>query len=115
MKTFSSYIRFTITPFMNIRLSRPCVEDPTRYIAECHLEKRVNIGKLCDILHSIEAKELKCSTRLGVARFNLEGRSVMIYQSGRVDIRRIRSTDEAREMMGKIMEMVRDALSDTSS
>jgi ArsR family metal-binding transcriptional regulator len=39
----------------------------------------------------------------------------MIYQSGRVDIRRIRSTEEAREIMGKIIEMVRDALSDTSS
>lgn len=100
---------------MDIRLSRPCVEDPTRYIAECHLGKRVNVEKLCEILRSIGAKELKCSVRLGVARFELEGRSVMIYQSGRVDIRRIRNTDEAREIMGQIMDMVKDALTDISS
>ncbi len=100
---------------MDIRLSRPCIEDPTRYIAECHLGKRVDIGKLCDILHGTGAKDLKCSVRLGVARFELEGRSVMIYQSGRVDIRKIRNTGEAKGVMEQITEMVKDALSDTTS
>ena len=100
---------------MEIRLSRPCVEDPTRYIAECHLGKRVDMEKLCESLRSAGAKELRCSVRLGVARFELEGRSVMIYQSGRVDIRRIQNENEAREVMGRIMEMVKDALIDTSS
>ena len=100
---------------MDIRLSRPCIEDPTRYIAECHLGKRVNIEKLCDILRGISAKELKCSIRLGVARFELEGRSVMIYQSGRVDIRRIRNTGEAKGVMEQITDMAKDALSDTTS
>ncbi len=61
------------------------------------------------------AKDLKCSIKLGVARFELEGRSVMIYQSGRVDIRRIQTTDEAREVMGLIKSMIEDALNGTSS
>ncbi len=100
---------------MDIRLSRPCIEDPSRYIAECHLEKKVDIGKLCDILRSIGVKDLRCSIRLGVARFELEGRSVMIYQSGRVDIRRIRNTDEARGVMEQITDMAKDALSDIIS
>ncbi len=71
--------------------------------------------KLCDILRNLGAKDLKCSIKLGVARFELEGRSVMIYQSGRVDIRRIRTTDEAREVMGQIKSMIEDALNGTSS
>lgn len=71
--------------------------------------------KLCAILRSIGAKELRCSVKLGVARFELEGRSVMIYQSGRVDIRRISSADEARKIMMHITYMVKDALIDTSS
>ncbi len=75
----------------------------------------MKIEKLCEILQNMEAKELKCSIKLGVARFELEGRSVMIYQSGRVDIRRIKNTDEAREVMGKIMFMIKDVLSDTFS
>ena len=100
---------------MDIRLSRPCVDDPTRYIAECHFGKRVVIEKLCAILSGVGAKGLKCSVKLGVARFELEDRSVMIYSSGRVDIRKIRNTDEARAVMEKITDLVKEALSDISS
>lgn len=100
---------------MDVRLSRPCVDDPTRYIAECHLGKRLVMEKLCDILRQIGAKDLKCSLNLGVARFELEEKSVMLYQSGRVDIRKIRNTEEARIFLEKIFSMVREALSDISS
>lgn len=100
---------------MDIRLSRPCVDDPSRYIAECHFGKRVAIGKLCEILRKSGATGLKCSEKLGVVRFELEDRSVMIYGSGRVDIRKIRNTDEAREMMGRLTEMVKGSLTDISS
>ena len=100
---------------MDIRLSRPCVDDPKRYIAECHFGKRVVIEKLCDILNGVGAKGLKCSVKLGVARFELEDRSVMIYSSGRVDIRKILNTDEAIDVMEKITDLVKEALSDISS
>jgi len=100
---------------MDIRLSRPCVDDPTRYIAECHLGKRLVMEKLCDTLRQINAKDLKCSINLGVARFELEEKSVMLYQSGRVDIRKIRNTEEARIFLEKIFLIVREALSDISS
>lgn len=100
---------------MEIHLSRPCIEDPSRYIAECHLGNRLDMEKLCEILRNTGAKELKCSIRLGVARFELEGRSVMLYQSGRVDIRRIRNTAEAQNVMEQVMSIVEDALSDKSS
>ena len=71
--------------------------------------------KLCDILREIGAKDLKCSLNLGVARFELEEKSVMVYQSGRVDIRKIRNTEEARIFLEKIFSMVSEALSDISS
>jgi ArsR family metal-binding transcriptional regulator len=100
---------------MDIRLSRPCVDDPTRYIAECHFGKRVEIEKLCELLRRAGAKGLKCSVKLGVARFELEERSVMIYSSGRVDIRKIRNTDEATVVMGQLTDMIKEALSDISS
>ncbi len=100
---------------MDIRLSRPCVEDPTRYIAECNLGKGLVIEKLCKILQELGAKELKCSINLGVARFELEDKSVMLYRSGRVDIRRIRNNEEARIYLEKISFMVKDALIDISS
>ena len=104
-----------ITHFMEIRLARPCLEDPSRYIAECHIGKKLDIEKLCEILRKTDTKELKCSIKLGVARFELGERSVMLYRSGRVDIRRIRSEREACEVMEKIISMVKDAFSDISS
>jgi len=100
---------------MDIRLSRPCVDDPTRFIAECHFGKRVLIEKLCELLRSLGVKGLRCSVKLGVARFELEDRSVMIYSSGRVDIRKIKNTDEASVVMEEITDLVKEALSDISS
>ncbi len=94
---------------MEIRLSRPCVEDPSRYIAECHLGKKLDMEKLCEVLARADIAELKCSVRLGVARFLLDGRSVMIYHSGRVDIRRISNTGEATVVLEEIIALVKDA------
>jgi ArsR family metal-binding transcriptional regulator len=71
--------------------------------------------KLCDILRETGAKELKCSLNLGVARFEIEDKSVMLYTSGRVDIRKIRTTEEAGIFLEKIKSLVSDALSDRSS
>ncbi len=99
---------------MDILLSRPCIEDPTRYIAECHLGKKLAMDKACDILRETGIKDLKCSLKLGVARFELEGKSVMLYHSGRVDIRRIRDINEARIFLEKISAIVQEALSDKS-
>lgn len=100
---------------MEIRLSRPCVDDPSRYIAECNIGKRVDIEKLCEALRGADVKELKCSIKLGVARFELDERSVMIYQSGRVDIRRIKTTLEAQGVLMQILILAKGAIIDISS
>jgi ArsR family metal-binding transcriptional regulator len=100
---------------MEIRLSRPCVDDPSRYIAECNIGKRVDIEKLCEVLRGAHAKELKCSIKLGVVRFEMEERSVMIYQSGRVDIRRIKTTMEAENVLMQIIILAKGAIIDISS
>lgn len=100
---------------MEIRLSRPCVEDPSRYIAECHLGRKLDIEKLCGILRNANVMDLKCSVKLGVARYELDGRSVMMYQSGRVDIRRIQDTTQAEKVMWEITAMVKDAFSGKTS
>ncbi|MCX9013359.1 MAG: hypothetical protein OIN89_00935 [Candidatus Methanoperedens sp.] len=100
---------------MEIRLSRPCVEDPSRYIAECHLGRKLDIEKLCGILRNAGVMGLKCSVKLGVARYELDEKSVMMYQSGRVDIRRIQDTTEAENVMWEITAMVKDAFSGKTS
>lgn len=111
----NSYILSCNSIFMQISLSRPCVEDPTRYIAECNLGEKLIMERLCGILKESGLKGVKCSIKLGVARFEFEGRSVMLYQSGRVDIRRIQNIDEAERVLERIRSLVKDAFSGTSS
>ena len=93
---------------MDIQLSRPCIDDPTRYIAECHLGKTLDMEETCNILRETGVDELKCSINLGVARFELEGKGVMLYRSGRVDIRKIRDAEEARIFLEKIISLLSD-------
>lgn len=50
---------------------------------------------------------LRCSTRLGVAKFELGGWTVMVYQNGRIDIRRVKDMVEA----GSVVEEVRALIS----
>jgi len=37
---------------------------------------------------------MRCSTKLGVARFRLDNWQVMIYKNGNIDIRRAKDIDE---------------------
>jgi len=99
---------------MDIRLSRPALTTDSFY-SRMPFRKAGRHGQVVRYLKGVGAKGLKCSVKLGVARFELEDRSVMIYSSGRVDIRKILNTDEARAVMEKITDLVKEALSDISS
>lgn len=101
-----------------IKLARPCVDDPGKYIAESRYDNGFSMDELCIILHEEKEKgivdDLKCSTRLGVARFELEEKTVMLYRNGRIDIRKTTDVDDAQKLMKKVREMVKKAFSDTT-
>lgn len=98
---------------MIIKLARPCIEDPARYVAEAALGRCLHIEKACFILRSLGFSGLKCSTSLGVARFELDGRAIMIYQSGRIDIRRVRDIKEASMIVEQVREIISSAFYDS--
>lgn len=101
-----------------IKLARPCVDDPGKYIAESQYRREFSMEDLCTILQNKKERgvvdDLKCSARLGVAKFEFEEKTVMLYRSGRIDIRKTTDVEDAKILMEKVEEMVKKAFSDTS-
>lgn len=98
-----------------IQLARPCVDEPGKYIAESQYSNSFMMDALCNILQTNLEKEnileLKCSERLGVARFELDGKTILLYRIGRIDIRKTTDIANARHTMEKIEKMVKSAFS----
>ena len=101
-----------------IQLARPCVDEPGKYIAESQYPNGFLMDMLCTILQNsvqdAKISELKCSERLGVARFDLGGNTILLYRNGRIDIRRAVDVADARLIMEKIDKMVKEAFTDTA-
>jgi len=83
----------------DIVLAKPCVEDPSLFIAESNFGRDLNMKIVCRIL---DVPERRCSIRLGVARFRLDNWQVMIYRKGRVDVRRVTGMDNAADAIGQV-------------
>ncbi len=101
-----------------IQLARPCVDEPGKYIAESKYPNGFLMDVLCSILQKniqeANISELKCSERLGVARFELGDNTILLYRNGRIDIRRGADVADARLIMKKVKRMVKDAFTDTA-
>lgn len=87
-------------PMYEIDLVRPCADHPDRYIAEARLPSKIDFERVDRVLQGLP--DLKFSGRLGVAKFTLDGREVIVYRSGRVDLREIRSVEDARGVMQRL-------------
>lgn len=95
-----------------IFLARPCVEDPSLFIAESSFGRSLDMELVCRILENLDVPEMRCSTRLGVARFRLGDKQVMVYRKGRIDIRRVTDVEDAADTMRQVESMLGDAFSD---
>ena len=96
-----------------IVITKPSTDAPGRFIAESSFGRKFNMGKLCAVLKSINGA--KCAESLGVAKFDYQDRTVILYRSGRIDLRKIRDADDARAAMGELEAMLRDAFEGDAS
>ena len=63
--------------------------------------------RLCGLLKSVEGA--KCSESLGVARFDFKEKTLILYRSGRVDLRKIADKNEAQATMDELEAMLMEA------
>ncbi|ATZ61602.2 MAG: hypothetical protein BME93_06005 [Methanosarcinales archaeon Met12] len=91
-----------------ISLARHCTDDPDKYIAESSFSRPFFMKKLCQLLKKRVAN-LKCAEDLGVAKFEIDGKTVMIYRNGRIDIRSVKNVADAEAIMEKTERLVATA------
>jgi len=98
---------FFVVASYDIVITRPCTDAPGKFIAESSFGHKFDMGRLCNLVKSIEGA--KCSESLGVAKFDYEDRTYILYRSGRIDLRKVRDAADAAEAMKEIEARLRDA------
>lgn len=101
-------LRYNEVLMYNISLARPCTDDSDKYIAESSFSRPFSMKKLCQLLKKRVAN-LKCAEDLGVAKFEIDGKTVMIYRNGRIDMRSVKDAADAETIMEKTERLVAPA------
>ncbi len=93
-----------------IKLARPCIDEPDRYIAESRFSHPFTMDALCSILTKMvedgQISDLRCSAKLGVARFEWKEKTILLYRNGRIDIRRAVSVEDAHHIITGLQKMI---------
>ncbi|CAJ37490.1 hypothetical protein RCIX2403 [Methanocella arvoryzae MRE50] len=87
-------------PDYPIVITRPCTDAPNRFIAESSFGRKLDMQAVCETSKAIPGA--KCSESLGVAKFDYKDWTLILYRSGRVDLRKIKDEADARQAMGEI-------------
>ena len=90
-----------------IVITRPCTDAPNRFIAESSFGRRLNMPATCSAVKNIPGA--RCSESLGVARFDHRDWTIILYRSGRVDLRKVRDEADARAALGDLERMLAGA------
>ncbi|MGZ4907898.1 MAG: hypothetical protein ACXV5H_04965 [Halobacteriota archaeon] len=87
----------------NAHSMRPCKEGGI--LVEGTFDRPFLMEVLCKVLHD----KGKCAEKLGVARFFYGGCGITLYRSGRVDVHRVESIEQAIEIIEGVEALVREA------
>lgn len=102
----------------DIDLTQPCVDDPNKYIAQSRFGQRISMDVLCRVLRgnldSGLITQLSCSVKLGVARFDFNDKTIILYKSGKIDLRRSSGVEDARDTMKDVENMIAESFNDIS-
>ena len=94
-------------------ITRPCVDTPNRFIAESSIGRELDMAATCAAVRDISGA--KCSESLGVAKFDYKDWTIILYRSGRVDLRKIRDEADAQVAMSELERMLSGAFKQKDS
>lgn len=98
---------FRVVAPYNIVITKPCTDAPGRFIAESSFGRKFRMDELCALAKSVDGA--KCSESLGVARFDYKDKTLILYRSGRIDVRKVKDADDAQATMSELEALLRDA------
>jgi ArsR family metal-binding transcriptional regulator len=90
-----------------IVITRPCRDAPGRFTAESSYGRRLDMAAICAIVKGYP--EAKCSESLGVSKFEWGEHTIILYRSGRIDLRRVKDVADALAVMAGLEQAIRGA------
>jgi len=85
--------------------SKPCVTEKGKVMATARLDKRIDIEEAYELLKK-EFKEVKSSLKLGIIKINLPDKTVIVFNSGKISIRRAENENDAIQIVQKIAKVL---------
>lgn len=92
----------------DIVIYKPCKDEANKIMFETELPYEINIQETCQELEKLG--EVKCSSKMGVAMMELEGRNVTLFSKGKIVARRVKDKEDAQELMITILPSIRRVL-----
>lgn len=84
---------------------KPCKDVANKIMFETELPYEINISETCLELEKLG--EVKCSSQLGVAMLELEGRNVTFFKKGKIVARRVKDKEDAQNLMVEVLPHIR--------
>lgn len=93
-----------------VALIHPCVTDAKKVSAETQLAKPMKYGFL-DVeafkpLADLKFKDVRCSSRLGILKFNHGLREIVLYSSGKINVKKASDREDAIRTIDRLGRMM---------
>lgn len=86
---------------------KPCITERKKVLAEVKLRRGFRPEVLCEIMSKSKlAKYTKCSEDLGIARIEWKGKTILVFASGEINIRRAEDKKDALETANFIKDIL---------
>jgi len=85
----------------------PCVVDGSKVLLSANIGKKIDLKKMEEHLKESEIKELKISRLLGVLKGKHGEKSVMIFNSGKIQVRKANDEKDAMKTIDVISEALK--------
>lgn len=84
---------------------KPCKDEANKIMFETKLPYEIDIPETCNQLEQLG--QVKCSSKMGVAMIELEGRNITLFKKGKIVARRVKDKEDAQDLMVEILPYIR--------
>lgn len=104
-----------------VTLIRPCTTESGKVTATARLvlpssEKELKYGFfdpfiLCGLLNNYRSfEDIKCSEKMGIARIDYDGKSILVFGNGKIKVRKARDTEDVHATINHISKIMWGAI-----
>lgn len=84
---------------------KPCKDEKNKIMFETELPYQINIKSTCEELKKLGS--VKCSSQMGIAMLETDGRNVTIFKKGKIVARRVVDKEDAEKLLIEVLPHVR--------